>query len=127
MRPRSARRCSRRCRTRTPGTIKTLSALLAELEQIRACGYARDIEESRAGVFCIGVPVFGQAGEALFAFSVTTVPQHGATREEQLARAVQAAASLATTSFGGNDTAWRVPQGADGDRPDYPSRIAVAR
>src|SRR5262249_43831347 len=91
----------------TPTTIPTVTALLAELENGRARCSAPAAEESRAGIFCIGVPVFGPGGQPVFAISVTTVPNQSDERRDQLVKAVQAAASLATTSFGGRDGDWR--------------------
>lgn len=112
----------------TPATIPTVTALLEELERTRARGYALDNEESRAGVFCIAVPVFGPGREALFAISVTTVPNQDEARREQLIKAVQAAASLTTTSFGGHEGDWRTVSGdGSGDGDPYRSRNAVPR
>ena len=113
---------------RTPTSISTLSALLAELVQTRSLGYALDVEESRAGVFCIAVPVFGTAAEPLFAISVTTVPQHLDGRREEFVTAVRAAAALATTSFGGRDGEWGSTHWeGKTDASAYRSRIAVPR
>lgn len=112
----------------TPRAIPTVTALLEELERTRARGYALDVEESRAGIFCIAAPVFGQGRQALFAISITTVPNQTDARREQLVKAVQAAASLATTSFGGREDDWRSPREArQDDRKPYSSRIAVPR
>lgn len=91
----------------TPTTIPNVSMLIEELAETRARGYALDAEESRPGVFCIGVPVFGPGRQPVFAISVTTVPNQSEERREQLVKAVRAAASLATTSFGGRDGDWR--------------------
>lgn len=43
-------------------TIITREAYLAELEQVRARGYALDNEEELTGVICIGAPVFDYRG-----------------------------------------------------------------
>jgi IclR family acetate operon transcriptional repressor len=113
---------------RTPATVATVPALLAELARTRERGYALDVEESREGVYCIAAPVFGAGGEALFAISITTVPQRLGARREQLVKAVQAAASLATASFGGHDGEWlsASDERARAANP-YRSRIAVPR
>jgi DNA-binding IclR family transcriptional regulator len=87
---------------RTSRAIATRTALLVELERIAARGYAVDDEESRAGVRCVGAPIFGPAGDASFAFSVTTMPVHlEGERLEVVAQAVREAAALATAAFGG--------------------------
>jgi IclR family acetate operon transcriptional repressor len=87
---------------RTGRAISTRAALLEELEHVAARGYAIDDEESRAGVRCIGAPIFGPGGDATLAFSVTTMPVHlEGERLEVVARAVRDAAELATAALGG--------------------------
>lgn len=44
--------------SRTPNSITTVGALVAEAARIRADGYARDREESEVGVRCLAAPVF---------------------------------------------------------------------
>lgn len=100
---------------RTPTTIATVSALLAELAETRARGYALDNEESRAGVFCISAPVFDADARAVFAISVTTVPRQGEARRDEIVNAVQAAASLATMAFAGRDDEWRAKREQQSD------------
>ncbi|TDD17496.1 IclR family transcriptional regulator [Nonomuraea diastatica] len=43
---------------RTPNTITGLTAMLAELERVRTCGYAMDLGEEELGVHCLAVPVW---------------------------------------------------------------------
>jgi IclR family transcriptional regulator, acetate operon repressor len=114
---------------RTATSIATVDELLEELERTRERGYAIDAEEAREGVYCIAVPVLGPGRKALFAISVTTVPQRLEGREGQLVEAVQAAANLATSSFGGHDTNGASVPYADrqGAANPYRSRIAVPR
>lgn len=42
---------------RTPNTITEAAAMLAELERVRAAGYAMDLGEEELGVHCLAVPV----------------------------------------------------------------------
>jgi DNA-binding IclR family transcriptional regulator len=87
---------------RSRKAIATRTALLEELEKVAARGYAIDDEESRAGVRCVGAPIFGPAGNAIFALSVTTMPVHlEGERLRAVAQAVREATALATAAFGG--------------------------
>lgn len=55
-------------------TAKTLSdpdALLGELEQIRARGFALDDEEKSTGMRCVAAPVFNEFGEAIAGISIS--------------------------------------------------------
>ena len=58
----------------TPRTITTLPRFLAELEKVRAQGYAVDDEENSLGARCVGAPVFDPLGrvEAAVGLSGTT-------------------------------------------------------
>ena len=59
---------------RTPKTISTPSRFFAELEKVRAQGYAVDDEENSLGARCLAVPVFDRLGrvEASLGISGTT-------------------------------------------------------
>lgn len=86
---------------RTAKAISSRTALLDELERIAETGYAIDDEESRAGVRCVGAPVFDASGAAMFAISVTSMPIHlEAERLDAVAQAVVEAAATATASLG---------------------------
>jgi IclR family acetate operon transcriptional repressor len=87
----------------TPATITTIERLQKELERIRANGFAVDDEESRPGLKCVAAPVYGPAGSALFAISVTTTPSRLAGAQlDEVAEAVRECARFVTTSFGGS-------------------------
>ncbi len=59
---------------RTPKTIVSLGRFLAELEKVRAQGYAVDDEENSLGARCLAAPVFDTVGkvEAAVGLSGTT-------------------------------------------------------
>jgi IclR family acetate operon transcriptional repressor len=95
---------------RTPATLGSVSDLLADLCRIRERGYALDDEESRPGVRCVGAPVFGPAGQVMFAVSVTSAPARLAGDQlDNVIEAVKGCAVLLTTSFGGSAAASRRP------------------
>lgn len=56
---------------RTPHTLVSAEALLAELPVIRREGIAEDREEAELGVRCVAVPVFDRFGVAVAAISLS--------------------------------------------------------
>lgn len=60
---------------RTPNTLSTLPALTADLDQIATRHYAIDDEEDHEGIICVAASIFGRAGDAVGAISVTTLKQ----------------------------------------------------
>ena len=77
----------------TDHTITERSALLQELDRIRACGYAVNDQELVLGVCGIAAPIFGVSGPPVAAVNVSLV--RTATRrelEEDLAPQVVAVA-----------------------------------
>lgn len=55
----------------TAKTITTPLEFRAELEQVRAQGYAVDDEEHAVGLRCISAPIFDEAGEVIAAVSIS--------------------------------------------------------
>lgn len=53
-----------------PGTITDPEELFRQLMEVRAQGYAEEIEESEAGVRCMAVPILDYAGRSVAAISV---------------------------------------------------------
>ncbi|ABK70924.1 IclR family transcriptional regulator [Mycolicibacterium smegmatis] len=56
---------------RTPNTITTPEAFLAEIDKVRAQGWAQDREENEPSINCIGVPIRGASGRVVAAVSVS--------------------------------------------------------
>jgi len=69
-------------------TITDPAALAAEVDRIRARGYAIDAQEIVMGVFCVGVPILGRGGLPVGAISVsgTTPKAPGASLAPLVAR-----------------------------------------
>lgn len=58
---------------RTPNTLTSPEALLAELETVRARGFAMDDEENEATIRCIGAALLDPGGSPVGGVSITTV------------------------------------------------------
>jgi IclR family KDG regulon transcriptional repressor len=56
---------------RTPSTITDPVKLREELEHIRNCGYACDLEENELGIRCVAAPIFNISGEVIAACSIS--------------------------------------------------------
>ena len=56
---------------KTEFTLKSVDELLAELEEIRKCGYALDNEENELGVRCIAVSINNFTGGSDYAISIS--------------------------------------------------------
>ncbi len=56
---------------RTERTIRSRTALYAELERVRARGYAIDNEEDSRGARCIAAPILNAAGRVVAAVSIS--------------------------------------------------------
>jgi IclR family KDG regulon transcriptional repressor len=55
----------------TDKTLENVDQLLAELQQVRAQGYAEDNEEQEPGLRCIGVPVYDRFGDVIAGLSIS--------------------------------------------------------
>ncbi|BBJ39570.1 hypothetical protein SSPO_022880 [Streptomyces antimycoticus] len=54
--------------------MRDLVVLRAEIERVRACGFAEEREEAVAGVACVAAPVRNSSGVAVGAISVAGHP-----------------------------------------------------
>ena len=55
----------------TKNTIPNETELMAQILEIRKCGYAKDMEELEYGLVCIGAPIFNRKGVPVAAISVS--------------------------------------------------------
>ena len=55
----------------TPNTICDLDRLLEELKNTRKTGFAYDMEEREAGLFCVGVSVPDYKGDYVYGISIS--------------------------------------------------------
>jgi len=62
---------ARKLKPRTPRTITSPEALLAELKTIRAQGYALDDEENELGIRCVSAPILDYTRQAIAAMSIS--------------------------------------------------------
>jgi IclR family acetate operon transcriptional repressor len=87
----------------TPKTLTDLPALLGELEQVRANGFATDDEEEADGVVCLGSAFFDHQHSCVGAFSVTGLKVDIPIREVQrLGRVVKEHADRMTAMLTGS-------------------------
>lgn len=56
-----------------PNTVKDVTALRLQLQQVRERGWSEDNEENEAGIYCFGAPIFGRDGIPVAAISVSTL------------------------------------------------------
>jgi len=74
----------------TEHTLDTAEALNAELQAIRARGFAIDREEHEPGIICVALPILTRAGHLLGALSVTsTTERTGLDGLERLVPAIR--------------------------------------
>jgi len=85
----------------TDKTIIDTETLLAEMEKIRATGFAFDDEEKNPGMRCIAAPILNFFGEAVAGISVSG-PTHRMTlaRTEEISNAVMQAAVTLSHGLG---------------------------
>ncbi len=87
----------------TPATHVTPEALLADLAQIRARGFAIDDQERAAGMRCIAAPIFNTHGEPVAGLSVSGPAFRIALEDApRIGGLVRAAADKVTEATGGS-------------------------
>lgn len=78
---------------RTPRTITTLEGLNAELDRVRARGFATDLGENEVGTVCVSAGIRDHTGAVTHGLSISSIElEHPGTSIEQFADAAIAAA-----------------------------------
>ncbi len=90
----------RRLQALTPKTITDTSRFRAELDQVRHCGYALDMEETTLLGNCIGVPILDPTGGAVAAISISGPTSRFDPRNDELIGALRAEAAAISVSYG---------------------------
>lgn len=86
---------------RTANTITSRERVLANLDRVRAAGYAFDDVENEEGIRCIGAAIFDHSGRVLGACSVTgAVSQIPLNRVRKLGRYVRHATDRISAALG---------------------------
>lgn len=86
---------------RTSNTLMDRDAILADLAEVRARGYALDDEEAEIGLKCVGVPLRDHRGEVSHALSISGPTARIDARLEEITEALRAVA-LSVRSGGGD-------------------------
>jgi IclR family transcriptional regulator, KDG regulon repressor len=85
----------------TPTTITDRAALLAELAETRARGYAIDNGESTVGLRCLAAPVFDASGRMVAAMSVSVPsPRFSPDRSGRLLEVIREGAAMLSRRLG---------------------------
>ncbi|MFC5137287.1 IclR family transcriptional regulator [Actinomycetospora rhizophila] len=100
----------------TPATLTDLSALRAELDEVRRAGVALDREEFAGGFATIAAPVVSPSGAATVALGLSCSARRLALDEDELVEAVRAVAARASAQWAGEVGARQV--GMPPARPD---------
>lgn len=88
-------------RPETPSTITDVEALLAEIAEARARGFAVEREESVPGVTCVAAPITDHTGRVTYAISVSTLAiEHSPAQVSAMAPRVIAAAAQIARALG---------------------------
>jgi DNA-binding IclR family transcriptional regulator len=86
----------------TPRSIVDPAALRAELDRVRANGFAIDDEESNAGVRCVAAPIVDESGATVAAVSISgSTAEFGETAMPRYVAAVTAAGREISARIGG--------------------------
>ena len=85
---------------RTPHSLAEPDALRAELEQVRAQGWARDNEEFVTGVGCVGAPVRDHQGNTIAALTVSGPAERIGREIDRLIEQVKASAVAVSRELG---------------------------
>lgn len=94
----------------TGRSITVLPEFLADLTEVFARGYARDLEETAEGLQCVGAPIFNSAGEPVAAISIA-FPATRASHDRvvELGLLVSRGAAELSDRLGAPGASWRYP------------------
>jgi DNA-binding IclR family transcriptional regulator len=100
---------SMRLTRRTPYTITTRSALVAELTKVRRQGFGENVFESEAGMVSVAAPIRGRTGRVVAALSVAghADPEHPDLLHPLIRPVVEAAGRIS------HNLGWRRPGHGD--------------
>ncbi len=84
----------------TPRSVRNDEELLAVLREVRACGYATDINDRYQGFGSLAAPIFDFSGKCVAACGIVTLAQAVEDNLEQYAQAVKALAATISADLG---------------------------
>jgi IclR family acetate operon transcriptional repressor len=87
-------------------TITDPGKLLAELQQVRAQGYAMDNQEGALGFCCLAVPIYGHQGKVAAMSISGPSPQFTSPTIRAMVRAMQASAREISQQLGWREETW---------------------
>ena len=85
----------------TPNTLTEMTELKNELENVRSCGWAQELEEYKLGLKSVAAPIFDSRGDCRYAVGVICMASVSREHFEKMRKEVTAAAKAIALKLSG--------------------------